>query len=45
MLGYLANKALICECNVKEMETFLYVLHAWLRVPAVNILNTLCKTL
>ena len=37
MLGYLADKALICGQYVLRVSAFLYALEAWLRVPTVNI--------
>ena len=37
MLGYLADKALICGRMWSEVSAFLYAVRAWLRVPAVNI--------
>ena len=37
MLGFPADKALICGQCVLQVSAFLYALEAWLRVPAVNI--------
>ena len=37
MLGYPADKALICGRYVLQVGAFLYALKAWLQVPAVNI--------